>query len=135
MKILVLFLLQISIHGYVSFGNKYEMPYPLTFPSPKDIPIIAPFYSDADARGYKSSGILMHEYTSKDESPTAKGILNRATEDVAAFQSYMKANPSSTKYGLFNKTVDNFKATQVVVITWQDLLPMPYNFYVNLRTV
>ena len=111
------------------------MPYPLTFPAPKDIPIIAPFYSDADVRGYKSSGILMNEYTKKDESSMAKGILKRATEDVAAFQRYMKANPSPTNYGLFNKTVDHFNATKVVIITWQDLLPMPYNYYVNLRTV
>ena len=77
----------------------------------------------------------MHEYTRKDKSSIAKGILNRATEDVAAFQRYMEANPSSTNYGLFNKTVDNFNATQVVIITWQDLLPMPYYYYVNLRTV
>ncbi|RDD36302.1 Sushi, nidogen and EGF-like domain-containing protein 1 [Trichoplax sp. H2] len=126
--------LYISVNGYVSFGKKYENPYPLTFPSPKNIPIIAPFYSDADARGYKTSGILMHEYTLKDQSALAKGIFKRAANDVAALQDYMRANPSSTNYGLFNRTVDSFNVSQVVIITWQDLLPAPYNYYVNLRT-
>ena len=126
---------KVSINGYVCLGKKYKGIYPSPFPSPQGIPIIAPFFADADARGYNTSGIFMHEYLMQDNSTQAKQILNRATQDVFQFQNYSKNKPSTTDYGVFNGNIDQFQANHVIVITWQDLLPSPYTFYVTARTV
>lgn len=77
----------------------------------------------------------MHEYLEQDDSPQAKQILTRATQDISKFLAYSKSNPSITDYGIFNTNVQGFQASHVIVITWQDLLPTPYTFYVTARTV
>ena len=130
-----LLLLKVSINGYVSLGKKYQTAYPRPFPAPANFSIIAPFFADADARGYTSSGVLMHEYFDTDNSTTAQGIFRRAKLDLSNLQNYMRNNPSSTEYGVFNQTLNGFVPSHVIIITWQDLLPSPSVYYVNLRTV
>ncbi|EDV26971.1 uncharacterized protein TRIADDRAFT_54443 [Trichoplax adhaerens] len=116
----------VSMNGFISFVKRYSGRPNRPFTSEKYPPLIAPFYADADARQSSTARIYINQYSSLSPSSLTTAILRNATNDVSAFQNYVNNNPNTSNlYGLFNRTVSNFHASLVTIITWHKVIPFP----------
>ena len=118
---------QVSMNGFVSFDRSYFGSATKPLYTSRNAPIIAPFFADADSRFATSSRIYISQYSAFNPSALTPEILRNATDEINRYQSYIRNNPSNTnnKYGIFNQIVQDFNATNAVVVTWDKLVPYP----------
>ena len=84
---------QVNDNGVISFGSRYNVRTPLSFPLSGSNKIIAPYWADVDTRG---TGDIYYRQT------TDPSLLARATSEIRA------AFPMS-----FNNTISN-----LLIATW-----------------
>ena len=65
--------IQINDNGVISFGSRYNVRTPLSFPLSGNYKLIAPYWADVDAR---QSGIIYYRQT------TDPSLLARATNEI-----------------------------------------------------
>ncbi|RDD36357.1 Mucin-like protein, partial [Trichoplax sp. H2] len=123
--------LYISVDGVISLGFPYPGFTTRPFPRPLNRAIIAPYFADSDLRRQSVSHVYYQQYLSYQQTPISDEILRNATNDVNRFQQLMANDTNNALYGIFRKTVNNFTATHVVVITWYKLVAYPYWYYWN----
>lgn len=88
-------LLQVYTNGFLTLGDFYRFPtYIPRLLSTTNIPIIAPFFADADTRGRKNGKIY---YRQTDDS----SLLSRAKQDIE-----------------FATSSANFSPEQLYIVTW-----------------
>jgi len=108
---------QINDNGVISFGSRYNVHTPRSFPLSGGIQLIAPYWADVDTRG---TGTIYYRQT------TDPDLLARATSEIRA------AFPESR----------NFTIQNLLIATWyrvgyyyqsSDKVRTAYNF-ITLRT-
>ena len=108
------------MNGYVTLDTKYSNHWSEELPVSylKDLPIIAPFWSDFDSTGKNASNhdvstIWLHEYVKhrgSDADEMTRFVMTLAQKDVEDYGNDLGFDPS-----------------HVIVVTWENMKPYPFS--------
>ncbi|XP_064644501.1 mucin-like protein [Lineus longissimus] len=107
----------VSTNGYVVFDHRYYSISPSTssFPAPYGKPLIAPYWTDLDARYTNVKFDVYHDRTSK----------RNQNYIMAALGNYVKN---------FNSSYSSFSPNLAVVVTWPEVPPYPAFTYRGIES-
>ena len=105
---------QINDNGVISFGSRYNVRTPLSFPMSGGFQLIAPYWADVDTRG--TGNILYRQTTDPD-------LLARATSEIrAAFPEYRNITIQNLliatwyRVGYYSQSSDKVRATSYLFL-------------------
>jgi hypothetical protein len=107
-------LIQVSVNGFVTFGQPLMNPQPKLIPTVNNVPMLAPFWADIDLTAGPGK-VYYREYNRVTDDDSIDPLIGTDQLVFAMAERHVQTAMGDT----------GFYPTSVIVITWQAVSPYP----------
>jgi hypothetical protein len=109
-----LFVIQVSVNGFVTFGQPLMNPQPKLIPTATNIPMLAPFWADIDMTTGPGK-VYYQEHNRVTDDDSVDPLVGTDQLVFAMAERHVQTAMGDT----------GFYPTSVIIITWQAVSPYP----------